>query len=63
MWVIPISIAGAVIASVLTTKILAAHYFKIVDSYVENMCGETENFVSSCVLELRKHKQNFDREV
>lgn len=41
------SIFGAIIASVITTKILASHYFKIVDGYVEDVCNRTKNFVES----------------
>ena len=41
------SIFGAIIASVITTKILATHYFKIVDGYVEDVCNQTKNFVES----------------
>lgn len=39
------SIFGAIIVSVITTKILATHYFKIVDGYVEDVCNQTKNFV------------------
>lgn len=35
---IGISIAASALTSAIVTKILAAHYFKIVDSYVEDMC-------------------------
>lgn len=35
----------SVVASVITTKILATHYFKIVDGYVDDMCNKTEQFV------------------
>ena len=41
------SIFGAIIVSVITTKILATHYFKIVDDYVEDVCNRTKNFVES----------------
>lgn len=41
------SIFGAIITSVITTKILASHYFKIVDGYVEDVCNRTKNFVES----------------
>lgn len=40
------SIFGAIIASVITTKILATHYFKIVDGYVEDVCNRTKNLLS-----------------
>lgn len=53
MWMI---IGGAcalisAITSVIVTKILATHYFKIVDGYVKDVCDRTENFV-----ETMKHK-------
>lgn len=35
----------SVAVSIATTKILAAYYFKIIDSYVDEMCKETK---SSC---------------
>lgn len=41
------SIFGAIIASAITTKILATHYFKIVDGYVEDICNQTKDFVES----------------
>lgn len=37
----------SVVTSVITTKILAAHYFKIVDSYVEDMIRQTKEFVDA----------------
>ena len=33
--------------SIATTKILAAYYFKIVDSYVDEVCKETRRFVKN----------------
>lgn len=47
MWIIGISICGAVIASVITTRILATHYFEIVDGYVNDICDKTEEFVDA----------------
>lgn len=47
VWIVVASIGGAVIASVITTKILATHYFQIVDGYVSDMCDKTEEFVES----------------
>ena len=38
---IGISIVASALTSAIVTKILAAHYFKIVDSYVEDMCAIT----------------------
>ena len=37
----------SVVTSVITTKILAAHYFEIVDSYVEDMTRQTKEFVDA----------------
>lgn len=45
-------IVGSVAASVITTKILAYHYFKIVDGYVNDMInkiGETVGLIESIV--------------
>ena len=44
---ITICIICSVIASAITTKILATHYFKIVDGYVDDMCNKTKAFVES----------------
>ena len=35
------------ITSVIVTKILATHYFKIVDGYVNGICDKTEEFVDA----------------
>ena len=51
MWIVCLSIVGSVAASVVVTKILATHYFKIVDGYVEDMCQKTKDFVDAM-----KHK-------
>lgn len=37
----------SICVSMITTKILATHYFKIVDGYVEDVCNQTKNFVES----------------
>lgn len=47
MWTIIGSIVGAIIASVITTKILATHYFEIVDGYVKDIELNTKEFVDS----------------
>lgn len=46
-WVVVVSIGGSVIASAIVTKILATHYFEIVDGYVKDMCDKTEEFVET----------------
>lgn len=40
-----ICIAGSIIASIITTKILAAHYFNLVDGHVGDMIQSTKDFV------------------
>lgn len=47
MWIIVTCVACSIITSAVTTKILATHYFKIVDGYVDEMCGKTREFVNS----------------
>ena len=37
----------SVITSVITTKVLATHYFEIVDGYVDDVCKKTEEFIAS----------------
>lgn len=39
-------IVCSVLSSIITTKILATHYFKIVDGYVEDVCNNTKKFVN-----------------
>ncbi len=40
-----VCIGCSVVASIITTKILAAHYFNIVNGYVDEICSETKDFV------------------
>ena len=40
-------IVCSVVTSVITTKILAVHYFKIIDDYVEDMTRMTKEFVDA----------------
>lgn len=47
MWVIIGSVCISAITSVIVTKILATHYFEIVDGYVEDMCKITKDFINS----------------
>lgn len=42
-----ICIIGSAITSVGVTKVLATHYFKIVDGYVKEMCEKTKEFVNA----------------
>lgn len=41
------SIVCSGITAVIVTKILATYYFKIVDSYVENMINMTKELIES----------------
>lgn len=50
------------ITSVIVTKILAAHYFKIVDGYVKDMCDLTNKSNEYTLATVHKLAQNFDRE-
>ncbi len=47
MLIVIITVLVAVITSTITTKILATHYFKIVDGYVNDICDKTEEFVDA----------------
>lgn len=40
-----ICIGCSVVASIVTTKILATHYFKVVNGYVDDICSMTRDFV------------------
>ena len=42
------------VAVSIATKILAAYYFKIVDSYVDEMCKETRRFVNEACEEINR---------
>lgn len=44
---IAICVVCSMATSIITTKILATHYFKIVDGYVKEMAKMTEDFVKS----------------
>ena len=44
---IALCIVCSIAASIITTKVLATHYFKIVDGYVKEMTEMTVNFVNS----------------
>ncbi len=44
---VAICVGGSIITSTIVTKILATHYFKIVDGYVDDMCKKTREFVNS----------------
>ena len=42
-----VCIGCSVVASVVTTRLLAAHYFKLVNGYVDDICNKTKDFVQS----------------
>lgn len=44
---IAICVVCSMATSIIITKILATHYFKIVDGYVKEMAKMTEDFVKS----------------
>ena len=59
---IVICVVCSVAASVITTKILATHYFKIVDGYVDDVCSKTKEFVEQTSAqreELQKHIEEY----
>ena len=47
IFIFAICIVGSVITSITVTKILATHYFEIVDSHVNEICKATREFVNS----------------
>ena len=49
--VIVVCIICSAVTSAVVTKILATHYFKIVDGYVDDICSKTKEFVANV-----KHK-------
>lgn len=40
-----VCIGCLVVVSVITTKLLAIHYFGIVNGYVDDICNQTKEFV------------------
>lgn len=44
MWIVPICIVFSFATSIVTTKILAEHHFKMIDKYVDDVCEETKRF-------------------
>lgn len=47
-----VCILCSVVSSILTTRVLAIHYFKLVDDYVKDMTKATTDFVDAI-----RHKQ------
>lgn len=50
---VAICIICSVITSVIVTKILATHYFKIVDGYVSDVTKKTKEFVEEVKIKAR----------
>lgn len=57
--IVVISIVASMITSAITTKVLAMHYFKIVDGYVEGMCDLTNSSNKSTLDAVHKLEQYF----
>lgn len=55
------SVIISIIVSIVTTKIMATHFCKIMDDHVTSMCDMTKKFVTD-ILEQCKRKQNYDQE-
>lgn len=55
--IVVISIVASMITSVIITKVLATHYFKIVDNYVEDMCNLTNRSNESTFDTVRRLEQ------
>ncbi len=43
MWIITVCIVISILTSTMVTKILATHYFEIVEGYVDEMCKRQKN--------------------
>lgn len=54
-----ISIVASAITSVIVTKILATHYFKIVDGYVKDMCSLTKKSCKTTLDAISKLERSF----
>lgn len=48
------SVVTSIITAAVTTKILATHYFEIVDGHVKGICDMTKDFVESTKYGLNK---------
>lgn len=42
-----VCVVSSIVTSIIVTKILATHYFEIVDGYVDEMCKKTKDFVNT----------------
>ena len=52
-----ICIGCSVAASIVTTKILATHYFNVVNGYVNDICNKTRDFVQETESMMYKRQQ------
>lgn len=52
-----VCIECSIVASVITTRVLATHYFKIVNGYVDDICNKTKEFVQKMESTICKHQQ------
>ena len=54
-----ISIVASAITAAIVTKLFAAHYFKIVDGYVKDMCDMTNKSNENTLAIIRKLNHDF----
>lgn len=57
-----VCIGCSVVVSVITTKLLAIHYFGIVNGYVDEICNMTKDFVHKTESMICRHQQKNDQE-
>lgn len=57
-----VCIGCSVVVSVITTKILAIHYFGIVNGYVDEICNMTRDFVRKTESMICRYQQKNDQE-
>lgn len=51
MEIVALCIGGSIVVSVITTKILATHYFEIVDGYVRDVVDKAKKTMKEIVLD------------
>lgn len=57
-----VCIGCSVVVSVITTKLLAIHYFNIVDGHVDDICNMTKDFVHETESMICRYQQKNDQE-
>lgn len=62
MWIVFLSVGFSVIASLISTMILATHYFVKMDGYVKEMCNMTMSSNDTVLTTIRKLQQSSVRE-